>query len=114
MSETFSRSELLKARGYGKDSENSSTPAAVENRNGSVPTNGERECSICHGPVPPDRPRSSRSAGSQNVEKRGGWPSVVDAMRTAVSHPPRSSNWCPAPGPNSSASSRSSVENAGY
>jgi hypothetical protein len=58
--------------------------------------------------------RTRRSAGIPNVEKRGGWPSVVDAKQTAVSHPPRSSNLCPAPGTNSSALSSSSVGNAGY
>jgi hypothetical protein len=47
VSETFSRSELLKARGYPVETENGSTPAVG------------RECSICHGPVPLDRPKNS-------------------------------------------------------
>ena len=46
VSETLSRSELLKARGYDEVSQDGSTPAVVN-----------RECAICHRPVPADRPK---------------------------------------------------------
>jgi hypothetical protein len=67
MSETFSRSELLKARGYGKDSENGSTPTTVDTQTGS----DVRLCAICHGPVPADRPKNSTVCG--NPDCREAW-----------------------------------------
>jgi hypothetical protein len=60
VSETLSRSEVLKARGYGEVSQNGSTPATAE-----------RECAICHGPVPVGRPKNSTVCG--NPECREAW-----------------------------------------
>jgi hypothetical protein len=67
VSETFSRSELLKARGYGEMSPNGSTPAPIETPNGS----DVRSCAICHGPIPVDRPKNSTVCG--NAECREAW-----------------------------------------
>ena len=67
MSETFSRSELLKARGYREESTNSSTPTAVETTNGS----DARSCAICHGPIPLGRPKNSTVCG--NPDCREAW-----------------------------------------
>jgi hypothetical protein len=68
VSETFSRSELLKARGYGKDGLNGSTPAELITSADGAP---ERECAICHRPVPVDRPKNSTVCG--NTECREAW-----------------------------------------
>jgi hypothetical protein len=59
VTETFSRTELLKARGYEEVSENGSTLTA------------KRECAICHGPVPVDRPKNSTVCGKP--ECREAW-----------------------------------------
>jgi hypothetical protein len=61
VSETLSRTELLTERGY---------PDQIVHTSGSMPrqpdlasTQAERECAICHGPVPPDRPKNSTVCG---------------------------------------------------
>jgi hypothetical protein len=71
VSETFSRSELLKARGYGEASRNGSTPAAPEETTSGNVAAAERECAICHGPIPLGRPKNSTVCG--NPECREAW-----------------------------------------
>ena len=82
MTETFSRSELLKARGYGDVSQNGSTPAPIETENRS----DVRSCAICHGPVPSDRPKNSTVCG--NPECRDVWRLAQRRRRYADSRQP--------------------------
>jgi hypothetical protein len=70
VSETFSRSELLKARGYETDSNKGSTPEA-ELAISADRSAAERVCAICHGPVDPGRPKNSTVCG--NPECREAW-----------------------------------------
>jgi hypothetical protein len=53
--------ELLKARGYGEVSEVS--------QNGTTPAAAERECAICHEPIPVDRPNNSTVCGKPDCRE---------------------------------------------
>jgi hypothetical protein len=66
--DTMTRSQVLTERGYPVENQNGSTPAGS---NGSVATDAERECAICHGPVPADRPKNSTVCA--NPEWREAW-----------------------------------------
>jgi hypothetical protein len=65
VSETFSRSELLKPPGYEEESTNGSTPAAVETTNMS----DAHSCAICHGPIPVDRSKNSTVCGNPDYRE---------------------------------------------
>jgi hypothetical protein len=67
--DTMSRSQLLAARGYPAESENGSTPTESELISSADPP--ERECAICHGPIPVDRPKNSTVCGKP--ECREAW-----------------------------------------
>jgi hypothetical protein len=61
--ETLPRTELLKARGY---------PDEIVHTNGSTPEGtstvsepDERECGVCHGRIPPDRPINSPTCSGE-------------------------------------------------
>ena len=65
--DTLTRSQYLSERGYLVESLNCSTP----DRSSTVHEPAERECAICRGPVPPDRPKNSTVCGKP--ECREAW-----------------------------------------